>query len=333
MKNPNNQIGQLFLVGFPGEKPSRSFLDFLAKNQIGGVILFGENCASHSTTRSSVEKIRDNYKGSIAPFIAIDQEGGRVCRLLGAPAEYKSAIHYGTRSDVEHYAENYRRAAVYMESFGINLNLAPVADIFLNSKNSCLKDRCFGTTAEAVTPFVEKAIEVSRESGLLSCLKHFPGLGASETDPHEQTAVSNYDEIIWMQQEMIPFVAGVEAGADMIMTTHLRLKGFGGEIVTASSKIISTLLRGLLAFDGPLITDDLTMEGAAPLGNIGERTVAAFKAGHDILLFGQDIESTMQAYDYFCAAVERGEIEENLLQSAISRISGIKFKLDSSVLR
>ncbi|MEA3297835.1 MAG: glycoside hydrolase family 3 N-terminal domain-containing protein [candidate division Zixibacteria bacterium] len=333
MQNIIDQIGQLFLVGFTGSEPSRSFLDFLARNQIGGVILFEEGCTTPSAVRSNVEKIRDQYRGGISPFIAIDQEGGRICRLRGAPAEYRSAAHYGENSDVEHFAEDYLRAAVYMESIGINLNLAPVADIFLEPRNNCLKDRCFGTTVEVVKPFVEKAVKVSGKSGLLSCLKHFPGLGASEKDPHEQTPIVAYDEIIWQQREMVPFVAGVEAGADMIMTTHLRLKGFGGEIVTASGRIISTLLRGLLAFDGPVVTDDLTMEGATPLGGIGERTVAAFNAGHDILLFGQDFRAAMRAYDYFCAAVKRGEIAENQLRSAISRVSGIKFKLDSSVLR
>ena len=89
----------------------------------------------------------------------------------------------------------------------------------------------------------------------------------------------------------------------------------------------------MVPFDGPAVTDDLTMTGAASLGSIGERAVAAFNAGHDILLFGQDFESAMRAYDYFHESVGRGEIDQQQMQTSLSRVSGIKFKLDSTVMR
>jgi beta-N-acetylhexosaminidase len=183
-----------------------------------------------------------------------------------------------------------------------------------------------------VAPFVVKAVEVAKKSGLLSCLKHFPGLGAAVTDPHFETPVVDYDELIWRQREMIPFAAGIEHGADMVMTTHLKMEAYAGEIVTGSSRIINTLLRQMLAFDGPVIADDLMMDGAAELGSIGERAVAAFKAGHDILLIGRDHEAAMRAYDFFCDTVSRGDIDQPQLQSSLGRVSGIKFKLDSSIV-
>jgi len=220
-----------------------------------------------------------------------------------------------------------------MESIGINLNLAPVADIFLNEGNTCLTNRCYGDTAGKVAVFVEAAVTTSKKNRLLCCLKHFPGLGAAVDDPHFQTPTAEYDEILWHQRERIPFAAGLEKGADMIMTTHVRVPAIDEQIVTGSKKIISTMLRQSLAFDGPVITDDLTMKGAAVLGDIGERTVAAFKAGHDLLLFGQDLEASMQAYDYFVNAYERGEIDEQRIEASLSRIAGIKFKLESTVVR
>jgi len=87
-----------------------------------------------------------------------------------------------------------------------------------------------------------------------------------------------------------------------------------------------------LAFDGPVITDDLAMKGAAPLGNIGERAITAFKAGHDILLIGRDHDAAMRAYDFFCDAVSRGDVDRAQVRSSLSRVSGIKFKLDSSIV-
>ena len=326
------QIGQLFLIGYPGEKPSPVFLDFLSEVQLGGVILFESNCPTYEIAAENIQRIKLHSRGNPL-LIAIDQEGGRVCRLKGAPAEYRSATSYGMADDLEHFVEDYSRSALFMESIGINLNLAPVADIFLNENNTCLKERCFGDTANRVAKFVQAAVTTSKKNRLLCCLKHFPGLGAATADPHILTPAADYDEVLWHQRERIPFVAGLEEGADMIMTTHLHIPDIDDKIVTGSEKIIRSMLRQTLAFDGLVISDDLTMKGAAELGSIGERTVAAFNAGHDLLLFGQDLEASMQAYDFFANACAHGEIDKHRIETALSRISGIKFKLESTVVR
>ncbi len=326
------QIGQLFIIGFPGETPSTVFLDFIRKRQIGGIILFEDNCATHQKAKENIQMLKSQYDLAV-PFIAIDQEGGRVCRLKGAPVEYRSASDYGQNNELEHFQEDYTRAAVFMESLGINLNLAPVCDLFLNPKNHCLHTRCFGKSAEAVTPFVEQSVRISQKSGLLSCLKHFPGLGVVSTDPHHQPATAGYDVLIWEQRERIPFAAGVQSGADMVMTTHVHVPKYDESIATGSRRIVSTMIRQRLSFDGPIVTDDLTMSGAASLGDIGERTVAAFEAGHDILLFGQNFEAAAQAYDRLLNAIQRGEISLQRVRLSLERIAGLKFKLDSPVLR
>jgi len=325
------QISQLFIIGFPGAEPPGPFLNFIAEEQIGGVILFEENCPAHQVAKDTIQLIKAQYKDSV-PFVAIDQEGGRVSRLRGAPAEFRSAAEFGAAGNLERFREEYRRSIVFMESIGINLNLSPVCDIFLDQSNTCLEGRCFGTTAKAVAPFVEAAVQTSRAGGLLSCLKHFPGLGAARIDPHQDVAVINYEEVVWEQRELIPFTAGVAAGADLIMTTHVRLEGFDDAIATVSSPIIKGLLRTRLAFDGPVVTDDLLMSGAVDAGDVGPRAVAAFNAGHDLLLFGRDYEAATRAYDYFHEAYQRGEITDTRLRAALARVSGVKFKLDSSVL-
>jgi beta-N-acetylhexosaminidase len=325
-----DQIGQFFLVGFPGEEPSRPFLNFLAEEQIGGVILFEDNCPSHSAARENIQSIRARYD-STALFVAIDQEGGRICRLKGAPAEFESAWSFGTSGTVARFSEVYTRSATLLESLGFNLNLAPVCDLYLHSANPCLQDRCFGSTVEIVTPFIAEAVKVSQRCGLLSCLKHFPGLGAAVADPHEKTAEADYDFLIWQQRERMAFVAGVEAGANMVMTTHLRLPEIDSEIATVSRKIVGSMLRQELPFDGLIITDDLTMAGAVSNGHIGELAVAAFNAGHDLLLFGQDCELAMEAFDYFRDAVKHGLITREKLQASLQLITGCKSKLNSSV--
>jgi len=332
MSEMEKNIGQLFIIGFPGERPPKRFLDFLADEMIGGVILFEDNCQTHELAKENIQAIKSQYRTSI-PFIAIDQEGGRVCRLKGAPAEFCAASEYGRNDDLERFKEDYTRSAVFMESIGINLNLGPVCDIWLNPANRCLEDRCFGASPGKVSPFVEQAVKISKKAGLLSCLKHFPGLGAALVDPHQQTANADYDELIWEQRERIPFDAGIRFGADMVMTTHLKLPKIDNRLATGSDKIVNTIIRQRLAFDGLVITDDLTMAGAKPLGHVGERTVAAFNAGHDIMLFGRDFDAAIEAYDYFVEAVQNGDISSERIELSLARISGIKFKLDSPVLR
>jgi len=332
MRDVIKQIGQLFFVGFPGEIPSETFLTFISEEEIGGVILFADNCPTHLAARQNIETIRSRCADG-SPLIAIDQEGGRVCRLKGAPVEYRAASEYGQDKLATRFEEQYSRAAVYMEALGIDINLAPVADIFLDPENSCLRDRCYGNTPEQVARFVEAAVAVSCSAGLLSCLKHFPGLGAAKSDPHLRTSIAAYDRIVWEQRERVPFAAGVAAGCDLVMTTHLRVPAIDSRIATGSEIMISELIRDALGFEGPIITDDLCMAGAAELGDIGERTVAAFTAGHDLLLFGQDLEASMQAFDFFREAVRRGEIDTERIRKSLERLAGIKIKLGRPVLR
>ncbi len=326
-----DQIGQLFIIGFHEPKPPPAFLNFLKKENIGGLILFEENCPSHQKTIDNIKAIQAQYDSSI-PFIAIDQEGGRVSRLRGAPAELKGAYEYGQFGKIEKFCEDYSRAILFMDSIGINLNLAPVCDIFLNKENKCTEGRCFGETPDIVKVFVEAAVRTTKKTRMLCCLKHFPGLGASAIDPHLETATADYDLQTWQYREKIPFETGISYEADMIMTTHLHLPNIDNTIATGSKKIISEMLRQNLSFDGPVITDDLTMSGAVSLGEIGPRTKAAFEAGHDILLFGTDFDQFKIAYEFFCNAVKRGDIDENRIKSALDRIGGLKFKLDKTMI-
>ncbi len=331
MKNINELIGQLFIIGFKGEAPSTSFLNFFSEEKIGGAILFKDNCMTHEQVRKNCELLT-TASSDKHPFIAVDQEGGRVCRISGSPVEIAAPKTYAESYGISRFTDDYSRSMLYLESLGVNMNLAPVCDIFVNDKNSCLDGRCFGKTADEVVPFIKKAVEVSKKSHVLSCLKHFPGLGDAVIDPHKETTVSHYDESTWEQRERIVFENGIAVGADMVMTTHIKLPKFDDEIATGSKVIIERLLRQRLLFNGVVITDDLQMHGADCLGEIGERTIKAFQAGHDLLLFGQDSDSAMEAFEHFRGAYNRGEISEERIKKSLERISALKFKIANSVL-
>ncbi len=324
------RIGQIILCGFDTPEPSDEFLEFVGAENIGGVILFEENANPHIMAESSIKSIIS--AGSVIPFIAVDQEGGRVCRFRGAPAEFDAPSEYGRLADLELFAEQFGRAAYYLHSIGINLFFGPVADLRINPENRCLEGRTFGSNPARVIPFIEKAIKIANRAGILSCLKHFPGFGAAVNDPHQEIAVADYDEQTFLNRESLTFKAGIGAGADMVMTTHLLTPGIDEHPATVSERIIQKLLRERLGFDGIVITDDLLMLGAGEIGEVGERALKAFLAGHDILLFGRDFRAARAALHYIKAAYKKGLIDDDRLEASLDRISGIKSKLAAPVI-
>jgi len=325
-----DRIGQLFITGFKGASPSENFLRKFASENMGGIILFSEHCNPHKLAEESISKI--NAVSKEIPFIAVDQEGGRVCRFGGAPAEFDSPSIFGRKNNISLYNEQLSRAAYYIRSLGVNLLLAPVADLGLEKNNKCLKDRTFGSTPARVMPFVESSVRTIHKAGLLSCLKHFPGLGAAVDDPHLKLPTADYDLQIFLNRESLTFKAGIDAGADMVMTTHLLLPNLDTLMATESQVIVDLLLREKLNFDGIAITDDLLMKGADDLGNYGERALRAFKAGHDILLFGRNHRAAFEAVSYFKDEYKKGNIDDERLSVSLDRISGIKSKLTASMI-
>ena len=126
-------------------------------------------------------------------------------------------------------------------------------------------------------------------------------------------------------------MVGIEAGADMVMSTHMILSKIDRRLATASEIIIGQLLRDKLNFDGIIITDDLLMKGADTLGNYGERAMKAFKAGHDLLLFGKNYRATRKAIEYFKDEYRRGNLKDIRIRESLERISGIKSRLSLMV--
>ncbi|MFH1686437.1 MAG: glycoside hydrolase family 3 N-terminal domain-containing protein [bacterium] len=329
MPDMHQLLGQLFIVGYQGIDPKTEFLDFVAELQLGGVILFGENCTDVDRLQQALHTLRRQVPTDRPLLVAIDQEGGRTCRLQEKRALLYSATSYAKRNDLEGFTQDYHRAAEYMLSLGVNLNLAPVADILLNPDNSCLAGRCYGKEPQQVANFVTRAVELMHRSHMLCCLKHFPGLGQATIDPHLAVAEAAYDLATWTERERIPFAAGIKAGADMVMTTHLKVPAIDQVIATGSSAVVNGLLRQDLGFDGVVITDEMAMLGADALGDMGARTVAALQAGHDIVLFGQNLANARRAYEAVSEAVSSRQLSPEVITRALDRVANLKQRLIS----
>jgi len=326
----DDKLGQLFITGFEGETPSDDFRKFFISESIGGLILFEEQCNPHNRAEGTIRKL--GAESEIHPMFAVDQEGGRVCRFKGAPADYGAASDYGKTGDLNLFIEQFNRAAHYIHSLGINLILGPVADLHLDDNNTCLEGRTFGTNPARIIPFIESSIKISHKAGLLTCVKHFPGFGAAKIDPHKSLSRASYNYQTFINREALTFQAALEFDSDMVMTTHLVVPGIDANPATVSKVVVDILLRDTLNFDGIAITDDLTMLGAEVMGSVGERTLKAFNAGHDLLLFGRDYRMAHEALEYFRKAYNKGLIDEDRLKTSLERVSGIKSKLAVSAL-
>ncbi|MBD3333423.1 hypothetical protein GF356_11295, partial [candidate division GN15 bacterium] len=144
---------------------------------------------------------------------------------------------------------------------------------------------------------------------------------------HLETPSVNYSTEQWRDRERLPFAAAIAEQVDMVMTTHLVAKDWDDIIITGSAGIVHDRLRDDLGFDGVVVTDDLLMGGAAQLGDCGQRAVAALSAGHDLLLFGEEIDQSQEAYEAVKAAVRSGEIPAEQVQQALDRVATLKLKL------
>ncbi len=323
------QIGQLIITGFEGREPSGEFLDFFREENLGGVILFEDNCTPHSLAEDTLRQVQSLARGTA--FAAVDQEGGRVCRFRGVPVEYGAASDYGRANNISLYEEQFTRAAYYLSALGINLLLGPVADLDLKEDNTCLQGRTFGKSAAQVIPFIEKSIAVCKKSGLLSCLKHFPGLGDAHNDPHQKLATADYDFQTFINREGLAFLSGMESGADMVMTTHLLLPRIDSLPATQSEVIVRQILRGKLGFDGVVITDDILMLGAGDPKDAGDTALKAINSGHDIVLVGRNFAATRQIVSHLKEAYRTGKLGESKLRRSLNRISGVKSKIAQTV--
>jgi len=279
--------GLFTILGFKGTAPDSEFRSLVEKYPPAGFLLLGENYQSPDQLASLTSRLREMAGDRI--LIAVDQEPGRVSRFKsGFP------ISHDPSNYVENGLENeFRRwcaeTASLLAETGVNLNLAPVLDLAaFSNPNPVLKDRVFGDDAETVTAYADILIEEHKKRGILTCGKHFPGLGSSGSDPHVKLSVSDIPFEQYENQHWIPFRYAVSCNVDLIMTTHLLAVSVDPvNAATYSSRTIE-LLRKRTGYQGPVISDDLAMGGAGgQQGNV-ECATNSIRAGHNLVIISRD---------------------------------------------
>lgn len=288
--SPEN-IGGLFITAYSGAVPSNGFLEFLRCHRPAGVILFADNCVDHESAAKSIEKIQGILDGSA--LIAVDQEGGRICRVRGEPAEFPAAREFARAaengiSDRESALQNYRQTLSdslrYLRQLGFNYWLGPVCDLELYKGETALEGRTFGPDPALAADFTAASVETAQACGFVCAAKHAPGLGRVSVDPHFTLGISQMTMEQFENTDAAPFRSALNAGADSIMTSHFICPEFDERPVTFSPAIIRELIKKRLSDTVAVVTDDLEMGALADFGSAGEVCGRALEAGHDLLL-------------------------------------------------
>lgn len=324
------QVGQLFMVGFPGTSPSRDIIDLIQQRHVGGIILFSRNVGGASQVRELTRQLQTIARDSGHPYpllIAIDQENGMVQRLGRSFTLLPGNMALGAIGDAEVVSQVAEATGHQLKSVGINMNLAPDADVNSNPANPVIGVRSFGDDASTVARFAAAAVRGYHTSGVISSLKHFPGHGDTAVDSHLGLPVLPFDLERLDRVEFPPFVSGVEAGADTIMVAHVampRLTGGENTPATLSSTIIGGLLRGHLNYQGVIISDCLEMEAIAGTVGTARAAVLALEAGIDLVLISHQYTRQRDGIDLVREALRSGELSPANVARAAEKVLGLK---------
>jgi beta-N-acetylhexosaminidase len=322
----------ILIPAFPGPAAPGWALRALERG-LAGVTLFGPNIAGPEQVTALTEELRAAAgrapgMAGAGPLIAIDEEGGDVTRVAyadGSPYPGNAAL--GAVDDVALTRDVYQAMGTDLASLGINLDLAPCADVLGSADSPAVGTRSFGTDTALVARHTAAAVAGLQGAGVAACAKHFPGHGRTGTDTHLAVATieGGLDEL--RRRDLPPFAAAIKAGTAAVMPSHLRVPELTGDLpATVSEAALLGLLRGELGFTGVIVSDALEMKATRDLFGIAQAAVLAVAAGIDLLCLGRDGHQGdyVAVRDALVAAVRDGTLAGERLEEAADRVAGLR---------
>lgn len=313
------KVGQMFLVRFPesGE------IEEIENYKPGGYILFGRDF-KNETKESITNKLAQCQEASQIPLIlGVDEEGGTVVRVSSYKAfrssEFLSPQDLFNNGGLGAIIEDSKEKTALLKSLGLNMNLAPVADVSTNPSDF-IYERSYGKSAEETATYVSELIKTMNNDGILSTMKHFPGYG-NNVDTHTGIAIDERPYETFETSDFLPFKSGIEAGAPTILVSHNIVKSMDENNPASLSTKVHSILRYDLGFSGIIITDDLAMDAVKTYTENGEAAVQAVLSGNDMIISSDFKTQRQEVLD----AISEGKIDEELINMAVRRILACKY--------
>ena len=296
----------------------------LNKYAVGGLVYFSKNIQSQEQLTEMLANTKMYSKYPI--FLAVDEEGGEVSRVADANVGVENVgnmADIGAGGDTQKAFDTGKTIGEYLSGFGFNVDFAPVADVLTNADNTTIGKRSFGADGAVVASMVPSFVQGLEEAGVSSCLKHFPGLGDTTADTHNGMATTERTLEEFQAVEFPAFKAGIDAGADFVMMSHVSAPALAGDNTPASiSKEVVGILRNDLGFEGIIITDALNMKAITEYYTSDEAAVKAIQAGADMIFMPEEFET---AYNGVLEAVQTGTISEERIDESLRRIYRVKY--------
>ncbi len=307
----------------PVTKMSDPLRESLKEVPVGGFLLDADNMEDSGQLKALTAELKAALP--ILPLIVCDEEGGTVSRLMRTVGTTQIGPMYGYRAEGPAKAfSNAETIAWDLLAHGLNGDLAPVADVWSNPDNPVIRTRAYSDDFAQASELVAAAVEGFHAGGAVCTLKHFPGHGDTSADSHKGAAYVTKSLEELREAELLPFRAGIEVGADMVMIGHLTVPDLDEKPAPFSRAVVTELLRQELGFTGVVITDNLEM-GALGDYSSGEAAVLAVEAGVDLLLCPPDPAAALEA---LTAAVEAGTIPEARIDESVLRILRMKLSME-----
>lgn len=326
-----SKIGQLFIVGFNGKKPTDELINLIKEYKVGNIILFAENFSTKEELAKLTSFFRKTIKEAtgINPLIGIDEEGGAVSRLPHDAAVMPSARAQANVGSKELLKKAAKIAGEELLSLGVNLNFAPVLDVNSNPKNPIIGVRSYGTTKEEVIKFAEPVIEGYKEAGILCCGKHFPGHGDTGKDSHVSLPFVEKTKEQMEECEIVPFKEMINKGLPAVMVAHIVVHSMESEKLpsTMSKSIITDCLRNELGFKGLVVTDCMEMDAIKEFYGIEKGAVGSIKAGADLVCISHTTKFAKAAVEALYKALESGEVSKERIDLAAEHVIAAKGKV------
>ncbi len=316
------KIGQMFLIRYSDDQTA---LSDIAQYNPGGILLFAKDFENH--TKESIKAQLDTcQQASGTPLIiGVDEEGGvvtRISRFTNFRSErFKSPQDLYAEGGFERIASDTDEKCALLKSIGINVNLAPVADVS-EDPSSFIYDRTIGQNAEITSEYVRTVVGRMKANGMGSALKHFPGYG-DNGDTHTDIITDTRPLGAFVSGDLLPFQAGIDEGTDIVLVSHNIVSCMDPDYPASLSPTVHALLRNTIGFDGVIMTDDLVMSAITEYTDGKSAAVQAVIAGNDLLCcsdYAVQIPAVIEA-------VKNGEISEERINESAKRIIQMKLNL------
>lgn len=324
------RVAQMFIVNLYGSQLTEAGADFLTRYQPGGVVLLGDNISTPAALTALINSYQhtSTASGGLPLLVAVDQEGGPISHLKEGFTAFPTPALVTASQDVDLAHRLGAALAEELLAVGVNMDLAPVADLQTNPRNPIIKRRSFGSSPTLVSPILGAFVAGMQGQGVLATAKHFPGHGDSSDDSHTALPVIPLDRTRLEAVELAPFRAAIKADVSAIMVAHIwypALEPQENLPASLSVNIIDGLLHREMGYDGLVMTDALDMDAIDTTYSYSDAVLKAIEAGVDLVIAAHvSLDSQIRAIQAVVEAVQSGRLSEERINQSVRRILAAK---------